>query len=71
MGLALIVYGIFATLVIVFCTISRVGPRVQYIGISIATLKDLRRTREDLIVVNLGVSEYPMVLRRCACPPRN
>ena len=68
MGVALIVYGVFATLVFVFCTISRVGPRVQYVGISMATLKDLRRTREDLIVVNLGVSKYPMVSEALRVP---
>jgi hypothetical protein len=61
MGVALIVYGVFATVVLVFCTISRVGPSVQYVGISMTTLKDLRRTQENLIVVNLGVSKYPTV----------
>ena len=53
MGLALIAYGVFATTVLVFCTISRVGPRASYIGISMETLKDLMRKREDLVVVDL------------------
>ena len=68
MGVALIVYGVFATLVVVFCTIPRVGPRVEYIGISMATLKDLGRTREDLVVVNVGVSGYPMVSEALRVP---
>jgi hypothetical protein len=53
MGLGLIVYGVFATIVLVFCTISRVGPRALYIGISMEQLKDLVRKREDLVVVYL------------------
>jgi hypothetical protein len=68
MGAALIVYGVFATLVLVSCTISPLGPRVQYIWISKATLKDLGRTREDLIVVNVGVSEYSMVSEALRVP---
>ena len=68
MGVALIVYGVFATLVVVFCTVSRVGPRVQYIGISMATLKDLGRTQENLVVVNVGISEYPVVSEALRVP---
>ena len=69
MGVALIVYGVFASLVVIFCTVSRVRPRVQYIGISMAALKDLGRTREDLVVVNVGVSEHPMVSEALCVPP--
>jgi hypothetical protein len=57
-GLPLIIYAVFATVVLVFCTISRVGPRVEYIGISIETLKDLARKRDDLVVVDLRKTEY-------------
>lgn len=53
MGLVLIFYGIFATTVLVFCTISRVGSRALYIGISMEQLKELVRKREDLVVVDL------------------
>jgi hypothetical protein len=53
MGLALIVYGVFATTVLVFCTISRVGPQPLYIGISMDRLKGLLRKREDVVVVDL------------------
>lgn len=33
-----------------------------------ATLKDLRRTREDLVVINLGVSNYPIVSEALRVP---
>ena len=68
MAVALIVYGVFATVVLVFCTMSRSGPCVEYIGISLATLKDLHRTRTDLVVVDVGVSEYSVVSEALRVP---
>lgn len=43
MGVALILYGVFAIVVLVFCTMSRGRPRVKYIAISMATLNHLGR----------------------------
>ena len=68
MGLPLIIYAVFATVVLVFCTISRVGRRAEYIGISIETLNDLARKRDDLIVVDLRKTGYETISNSLRVP---
>jgi hypothetical protein len=70
MGLALIVYGVFATTVLVFCTVSRVGPQPLYIGISMERPKALvRKGRISLSsTAGHGMESSPM---HCACPSKN
>lgn len=58
MGLPLIIYAVFATVVLVFCTISRVRPRAEYIPISTEALKDLARQGKDLVIVDLRKTAY-------------
>lgn len=68
MGLPLIIYAVFATVVLVFCTISRMGPRVEYIGIPIETLKNLARNRDDLIVVDLRKAKNEIISNSLRVP---
>ena len=68
MALPLIIYAVFATVVLVFCTISRVGPRVEYIAISMEALKDLARKRDDLIVVDLRKTRYEIIANSLRVP---
>ena len=68
MGLPLIIYAVFATVVLVSCTISRVGRRTEYIGISIETLNDLARKRDDLIVVDLRKTGYETISNSLRVP---
>src|SRR5215831_18926191 len=67
-GLPLIIYAVFATVVLVSCTISRVGRRTEYIGISIETLNDLARKRDDLIVVDLRKTGYETISNSLRVP---
>ncbi len=52
MVVALILYGVCVSAVLVWCTTSR-SPSVNYLPISMAKLDDLRRWRKDLVVVEL------------------
>ena len=52
MVVALILYGVCVSAVLVWCTTSR-SPSVKYLPISMAKLDDLRRSRKDLVVVEL------------------
>jgi hypothetical protein len=52
MVVALILYGVCVSAVLVWCTTSR-SPSVNYLPISMTKLDDLRRWRKDLVVVEL------------------
>jgi hypothetical protein len=53
MGVVLILYSIFASAVLVYCSTSRIKPSINYVTISRAILDDLRRWCGDLLVVAL------------------
>jgi hypothetical protein len=61
LGLPLIIYAVFATVVLVCCTISQARRQAEYMPISTETLKDLARKRDDLIVVDLRKAGYETV----------
>lgn len=57
MEVALILYGVFAGAVVVWCTIHRGRPHVNFVAISREMLADLMRSHDDLVVVELRKSE--------------
>jgi hypothetical protein len=61
MEVALILYGVFAGAVVIWCSVQRERPSVNYVAISRAVLDDLMRCRDDLVVVELRGSEKGVI----------
>jgi len=51
MEIALALYVIFATLALIWCSIPRTNPSVNYVRISRTMLNCLRKWSDDLVVV--------------------
>jgi hypothetical protein len=57
MEVAFILYGVFAGAVVVWCTLHRVRPHVNYVAISRVALAELMPSHDGLVVVELRRSE--------------